>query len=109
MLHFWKISCENFLGQFKCFGENMERYKKFSIPIKKEIRKVDKDEDMITISYKTRFIDSARFIESSLSNPADNLAEGIYKIKCKDGNCFLEYESLKDNLIKYKCLMSFCD
>ena len=87
----------------------MERYKKFSIPIKKEIRKVDKDEDMITISYKTRFIDSARFIESSLSNPADNLAERIYKIKCKDGNCFLEYESVKDNLIKYKCLMSFCD
>ena len=39
---------------------------------------------------------------SSLSNLLDHLAEGIHKIKCKD--CFLEYENLKDNLIKYKCL-----
>ena len=26
------------------------------------------------------------------------------KIKCKDCDCFLEYESVKDNLIKCKCL-----
>ena len=41
---------------------------------------------------------------SSLSNLVDNLTEGIHKIKCKDCDCFLEYESVKDNLIKYKCL-----
>ena len=41
---------------------------------------------------------------SSLSNLVDDLAEGIYKIKCKDCDCFLEYGSVKDNLIKYKCL-----
>ena len=40
---------------------------------------------------------------SSLSNLVDNLTEGIHKIKCKH-ECFLEYESVKDNLIKYKCL-----
>ena len=40
---------------------------------------------------------------SSLSNLVDNLAEGIHKIKCKDCDCFLEYESFKDNLRKYKC------
>ena len=28
----------------------------------------------------------------------------ILFIKCKDCDCFLEYESVKDNLIKYKCL-----
>ena len=39
-----------------------------------------------------------------LSNLADNLAEGIHKIKCKNCDCFPEYESAKDNLIKYKCL-----
>ena len=33
-----------------------------------------------------------------------NLTEGIHKIKCKDCNCFLECESVKDNLMKYKCL-----
>ena len=40
---------------------------------------------------------------SLLSNLDDNLAEGIHKIKCKDCNCFLEYESVKDNLIKHEC------
>ena len=41
---------------------------------------------------------------TSLSNLVDKLTEGIHKIKCKDWNRFLEYESVKDNLIKYKCL-----
>ena len=39
-----------------------------------------------------------------LSIPANNFTEGIHKIKCKDSYCFLEYESFKDNLMKYKCL-----
>ena len=37
---------------------------------------------------------------SSLSNLADNFAAEIHKIKCKDCDCFFEYESSKDNLIK---------
>ena len=41
---------------------------------------------------------------SSVSNLVDNLAEGIHKIKFKDCDCFLQYESVKGNLIKYKCL-----
>ena len=41
---------------------------------------------------------------SSLSNLVDNLAEGIHQIKFRDCNCFLEYESIKDNLIKCKFL-----
>ena len=49
-------------------------------------------------------MDNARFMAPSLSNLVDNLTEGIHKIKCKDCDCFLEYESVKDNLIKYKCL-----
>ena len=44
---------------------------------------------------------------SSLSNLVDNLVEGIHKIKCKEFDCFLEYESVKDDLIKRKCLS--CD
>ena len=47
---------------------------------------------------------SVRFFASSLSNLVDNLAKGIHKIKCKDCDCFLEYEKAKDNLIKHKCL-----
>ena len=41
---------------------------------------------------------------SSLSNLVDNLSEGIHKIGCKDCDCILEYESVKDSLIKCKCL-----
>ena len=40
----------------------------------------------------------------SLSNLVDNLIEGTHKTKWKNYDCFLEYESVKDNLIKYKCL-----
>ena len=43
---------------------------------------------------------------SSLSNLVDNLAEGIHKIKCQDSDCLLEYESVKNNLKKIKCLSS---
>ena len=60
--------------------------------------------DIITICYKIKFIDTANFMASSFSNFVDNLAEGILKIKCKYCDFFLEYESVKDNLIKHKCL-----
>ena len=46
-------------------------------------------------------------MESSLSNLANNLIEGIHKIKCKDCNYFLEYENFKDNSITCKC--PFCN
>ena len=41
---------------------------------------------------------------SLLSNIHDNLGEGIHKVKCEDFNCYLEYKSVNDNLINYKCL-----
>ena len=59
---------------------------------------------VVTTSYKIKFADSARFMERSVSNLVNNLAEEIHKIKCKNCDCFLEYESIKVNSIKYKCL-----
>ena len=41
---------------------------------------------------------------SSSSNLIDNLTEEIHKVKCKDCDYFLGYESVKDYLIKDKCL-----
>ena len=38
---------------------------------------------------------------TSLSNLVDNLTEGIHKTKSADCDCFLEYKSINDNLIKY--------
>ena len=104
--HFIKKELANeFEGRFECLGENTEKYKSFSDPIEKEVTDTDKDgnESVVTICYKI-IIDSARFMANSLSNLFNNLIERIHKIKCKDYDCFLEYESVKDNLIKYKCL-----
>ena len=41
---------------------------------------------------------------SSLSNTIHNLIEGVYKIKFIDCDYCFEYESVKDNFVKYKCL-----
>ena len=94
------------MGEFEYLGESIEQYKTFSVPIEKEVKNIDEDsnEIVVTISDKINFIDSARFVASSLANLLDNLAEGIHKIRCKDCDCFLEHESVKDNLIEYKCL-----
>ena len=72
--------------------ETTEKYKTFPLPIEKEVTNIDKDgnESAVTISYKIKFIDSATFIASSLSNLVDNLPEGNHKIKCKDCDCFLD-------------------
>ena len=74
--------------------------------MEKDVTNIDNDgnESVVTISYKIKFFDSARFMATSLSNLADNLTEGIHKIKCKGCDCFPEYESLKNNLIKNRCL-----
>ena len=66
------------------------------------MKKVDKDcnEKVNSISYKVKFIDGMRFMPASLPNLIDNLAEWIHKIKCKDYDFFLQYERVKDDLIK---------
>ena len=99
-----KKLAHEFEGKFEWLEENKEKYKTFSVPIKKEITKIDKDdnETVETISCKIKFTDSARFIASSLPNLIDNLKEGIHNIKCKDYDSFLEYESAQDNFIKYR-------
>ena len=45
--------------------------------MEKEVTNIDSDsnESVITISYKIKFIDNARFIASSLSSLADNPSE----------------------------------
>ena len=96
--YFIKELANKFQGQFERLGENTEKYKTFSVTIEKEITKISKNGNgSVTISYKIKFIDSTRFMASSLSNLVDNVRERINKIKCKDCDCFREYESVKDN------------
>ena len=75
-----KELAEEFEEKFECLGENTEKYITFSVPIKKEITKKDKNgNDKITkISYKIKFIDSYRFMSISLSNLVSNLPEGLH-------------------------------
>ena len=91
-----------FEKQFECLGEDINKCKTFFIPIEKKVPKIDQDdnESVATISNKIIFIDNARYVPSSLPNLVDNLAKGINKIKCRECDGFLEYESVKDNLIK---------
>ena len=49
------------------------------------------------ITYKIGFIDSFRFMSSSLSSLADNLSEGFHSDKCIDCKSYLDYMSVKDD------------
>ena len=73
-------------GNFECLGENTEKYITFSVPIKKKIENKD-----LEITYKIRFIDSYRFMSSSLSKLVDNLSERIHNNKCLNCNPCLDY------------------
>ena len=99
--------------------ENAEKYITFTVP--RSYKSWEKWVEITQrISYMLQFIDSARFMASSLSNLVNNFSEGIHKIKCKyrhnDKKCktcgmtykvcnrFLEYTNFKDYLIEHNCL-----
>ena len=77
---------KEFEGNFECLGENTEKYITFSVPIKKKIENKD-----LEITYKLKFIDSYRFMASSLSKLVDNLSEGTHNSKCSDCGSNLDY------------------
>ena len=52
---------KEFDGNFECLGENAEKYITFSAPINEKIENKD-----IEITYKIKFINSYRFMSSSL-------------------------------------------
>ena len=68
---------EEFEGDFEYLGDNKEKYITFSVPIKKE-----SNEDS-TIMYRIEFIDSFRFMSTSLSTLVDNLSNKIIE----NGRC----------------------
>ena len=82
---------KEFSCDFECLGENTEKYITFSVPLKKKIKNKD-----IEITYKIKFIDSYRFMSSSLSKLVDNLSEGIHNNKCVGCNSCLDYIKIKN-------------
>ena len=89
---------KEFNGNFECLGENTEKCVTFSVPIKKKIENKD-----LEITYKIKFIDSYRFMSSSLSELVDNLSDGIHNNKCVNCNSCLDYVKTKNEQLILKC------
>ena len=82
---------KEFRAEMKCIPLNTDKYMSFSIPLKKEIRN-DK-----YVTYNSKFIDSKRFMDDSLSNLVDNLSV-LYDCKClneKDQDIKIKYKEQK--------------
>ena len=97
-----KKLAEEFKSDFECLGENTEKYITFSVPLKKE------NDNGEIITYKLKFIDSYRFMQTSLSSLVDNLSE-VYVKECKrcmerkkiTVNC--EFIGFDNGRLNYKC------
>ena len=94
---------EEFKGELNCIRENMEKYVTFSVPIKKECDGGKKN------AYKLSFIDSFRFMSTSLSELVDKMSRILNRTECKSCiekikiNSECCFVSLKNNRLIYKC------
>ena len=117
---------EKFKKQFTWLGEYTEKYITLTVSIEKDVTRIDEHGEKITksLSYILQFIDSARFMVSSLSNIVNNLSEGIHRIKCEfwhdekkcEIKCGIKYKhclrsleciNFKDDLVEYICLCCY--
>ena len=85
----------------------MEKYIAFPVPIKKEC------DNGKTIAYKLSFIDSFRFISTSLSEHVGNMSGNFNSIECKsctENNRCEECKKLIEGLIKnFRSIYQFCN
>ena len=88
-----------FDGNFECLGENTEKYITFSVPIKKRIENKN-----IDFTYKIKFIDSFRFMTTSLSKLVDNLTEGIHNDKCNKCESNLCFVNAMNETLTFECV-----
>ena len=93
-----ELACE-FDGNFECLGENTEKYITFSVPIKKRIENKN-----IDIAYKIKFIDSFRFMSTSLSKLVDNLTDGVHNDKCVDCKSNLCFVRTLNGTLLFECV-----
>ena len=94
-----KEFASEFEENFECLGENTEKYITFSVPIKKRI-----EHKNIDITYKIKFIDSFRFMSTSLSKLVENLTDGVHNDKCtncKSNLCFVR--TINETLL-FECI-----
>ena len=97
-----KELAEQFKGNIECLGENTEKHITFSVPLKK----ITENGKLIT--YKLKFIDSYRFMATSLASLTNNLSEINIKDckKCMERTKIksaCEYINHNNNRLIYKC------
>ena len=80
---------KEFYGNFECLSENTGEYITFSVPFE--------------ITYKIKFIDSYRFMSTSLSKLIDNLSEGLHNNRCVECKFCLHYMKNKDEKLIFRC------
>ena len=88
---------KGFYGQLEFLGENTEKYINFSVPISKEL------DNGKTITYILKFIDSFRFMSTSLRSLFDSLSEKRHSDTYKDCKSELDYLSLEHNQLIFEC------
>ena len=98
-----KDLAKEFKPDINCIRENTEKYISFSVPIH------NKNLDNETVKYSLKFIDSYRFMNSSLDSLKDNLSEIKNKtcIRCKERNKTTQpckFVKLNENGLMHKCL-----
>ena len=97
---------KEFEGNFDCLGQNTEKYIPFSVPLKRKIENRN-----LEITYKIKFIDSFRFISSSLSKLDYGRITKNKKLLLKCFNCNIYYKNKFNNdlMKKFKNTYSFCN
>ena len=105
-----KELAEEFEKQFICLGENTEKYITFTVPIEKEVTRIDKNRGEITknILHILQFIDSAiifpkEFIELNVNPNMIVKYVKLVELNMPIAAVFLIHK-FKDDLIEYKCL-----
>ena len=102
-----KELAKEFEGQLECSGENTEIYKTPSISIAKEVRKFDKEKNE---EYYDHFWNKNILIMRDLQEVHYHILFIIMQWKFTKLNveivinCFLKYQTINKNLIKYKYL-----
>ena len=113
---------EKFSKQFTCLRENTEKYINVTVPIEKEVTRININgeklqkiypsyynlliaQDLWQAHYQILSIDFLKeFVELNVNLDMTMKKYETCKIKYKYCNCFLEYQNFKDDLMEYKCL-----
>ena len=67
------------------------------MPIKKQL------DNGKTVTYKLKYIDSFTFMSTSLLILVNNLSEGLHNDKYIDCKSYLDYMSIKDDQLIFRC------